>query len=53
MTTIRRIIQSDVSKKETNEVVQLKVNDATDFQSSGYNSLMKDGFYFRRPKSSF
>jgi hypothetical protein len=50
MKTIRKNIQSDLTRKETT-IAQLKASDVSDFQlEGGFNELTKRGFYFRRPR---
>ena len=51
MKTIRENIQSDLTRKETGYIAQLKASDVSDFQlEGGFKELTKRGFYFRRPR---
>ena len=54
MKTIRKIVQPDLIQEERESIVQLKVHDSPDFQlPGGFDNLRKNGFYFRRPRTSF
>lgn len=54
MKTIKRIAQTDLTREEQENVVQLRVHDSADFQlPGGFTNLRKSGFYFRRPRFLF
>jgi len=53
MKTIRNI-ETDTTREEKENIVQLKVSDSADFQlPGGFKNLRQNGFYLRRPRTSF